>query len=145
MWKWVGIFFIYFLTLSSKTSLQPTKVYIKSQMDVNSQFNVSRFKKNFLKPDDFSPNKRSLFLSTSITPPSKHRILIQQRSTPASRTMGKFQHPRLAEELLVRQAAKQPVMQKNAAGGYVDHLTSGGNELDTTTIIAETRESSLGK
>lgn len=120
---------------------------------------------NFLIPkilqsDDFSPNKRSLLLSTtSITPPSKHRILIQQRSTPSSlgsvgssnsstsRTIGKFQQPRLAEELLVRQAAKQPIMtQRNAiASGYVDHLTSGGNEMDTTTIITETRESSLGK
>ncbi|XP_063698962.1 uncharacterized protein LOC134829679 isoform X2 [Culicoides brevitarsis] len=96
--------------------------------------------------DDFSPNKR--LLATSITPPSKHRVLLQQRSLGSSSNstkLGKFQQPRLAEELLTRQASKQaatnPVVVRNA--GYVDHLTSGGNEMDTTTIITGTRESSL--
>uniref|UniRef100_A0A336M201 CSON010585 protein n=1 Tax=Culicoides sonorensis TaxID=179676 RepID=A0A336M201_CULSO len=100
-------------------------------------------------PDEFSPNKRPLL---SITPPAKHRTLIQQRSTPSSigvitssnsnnRTIGKYQQPRLAEEQNTRQSTKSAPVQRTAA--YVDHLTSGGNEMDTTTIITGTRESSL--
>lgn len=87
-----------------------------------------------LQPDDFSP-KRPLGMSSPMRP-----RLLTQRSTPSaidSSRVTKFQQPRLAEELMIRQV--KPSLQRYA--GYVDHLTGDS----TTSGSSEIRESSIGE
>ena len=72
-------------------------------------------------------------LAKSVSPPlQRHRVLIQQRSTPTPSTskLAKFQTPRYPEELASRQQGTKQSLQRTS---YVDHLT-GNNKSDAFTI-----------